>query len=572
MYRFSGGTSFMSNGYVIWKKGLAGEDPNWLAKQQGSTYIDRMFYTRSMDQRASFYAFVQFLSQIVEKEAAKERRFVELKLQSMRLNVLDPDHWSAVQRAIDNDQFGLAYTLLLDLDTSISELRDELNRSHFNNISHMNKFWKKQFSSYLQRVLEERSEIQDKRLVKKMGDSNLTIEDLVDGWMKEMLSGSHGVIAESLEPVREQMKKEMLGYLQKKGINGLTSYADDIFGKDSNFTQLSGFKTTKKRGGHRDVKALTTLIANAVGNAVAKGLSQETAVTAEQGRSGIAFNTGTFYKEIQNDLRSGGFDKVYQKADVVSFEAFNAEYDLGAFAESFFEREGFDQAAYKNFRDQLEKLAKEKPSEIFEISTNVKGYRSKRDLQIEGVGSFKQRTKNLIKMSQEAEGIPAFSMEKLVFMLNNTVEGCIADNNIESLTTYIAAVCTAWMWDDYTELFSLSENGSSIQKIRMFNNGGYYYSASQIIRKTMEELLDNYKGSSFVVVDITPPSFDADSMYLSLKDKYPVPHSENKQEWQSALAPRWNEMRDYVSTHGTISIKIQQAGLEKLIGNLSQYL
>jgi hypothetical protein len=32
VYRFSGGTSFMSNGYVIWKNGLAGEDPNWLAK------------------------------------------------------------------------------------------------------------------------------------------------------------------------------------------------------------------------------------------------------------------------------------------------------------------------------------------------------------------------------------------------------------------------------------------------------------------------------------------------------------------------------------------------------------
>jgi hypothetical protein len=65
----------------------------------------------------------------------------------------------------------------------------------------------------------------------------------------------------------------------------------------------------------------------------------------------------------------------------------------------------------------------------------------------------------------------------------------------------------------------------------MFNSGGYYYSASQIIRKTIDELLDNYKGSSFVIVDINPPSFDADSMYLSLKDKYPVPHSESKQEW-----------------------------------------
>jgi hypothetical protein len=83
-------------------------------------------------------------------------------------------------------------------------------------------------------------------------------------------------------------------------------------------------------------------------------------------------------------------------------------------------------------------------------------------LQIEGEGSFNQRTKNLVKMSQQAKGIPAFSMEKLIFMLNNTVEGCIANNEIENLTKYIAAVCAAWMWDDYTELFSLSEKGSAI--------------------------------------------------------------------------------------------------------------
>jgi hypothetical protein len=48
-YRFSGGTSFMSNGYVIWKQGLDGDEPNWLAKQQGNTYIQRMFYDRSLD-------------------------------------------------------------------------------------------------------------------------------------------------------------------------------------------------------------------------------------------------------------------------------------------------------------------------------------------------------------------------------------------------------------------------------------------------------------------------------------------------------------------------------------------
>ena len=571
-YRFGGGTSFMSNGYVIWKQGLDGDEPNWLAKQQGNTYIQRMFYDRSLDQRASFFKFTEYLQQIEQKEANKERKLIELKIQQMNLFKVDPQRYNAVQRAIYNNQFGLAYTLLLDFDTSIEDLKEELKSSHFNNISHMNKFWKKQFSDYLHKVLEQRSEIQGERLVKKLGDSTLSIDDLVDGWMKEMLMGSNGAIADSLEPIRDSMKKELLNYLQNKGISGLTGYADDIFGIDSNFTQLSGFKTTKKRGGHRDVKALTRLIANAVGNAVGKGLSQELAVTAEQGKSGVSFNTGTFYKDIIKNLENGDTGKVYQKSDVISFEVLNASYDINQLAESFFEKEGFSQESFNKFKQQLETLAKQDSSTVFEVSTNVKGYRSKRDLQIEGVGSFRRRTQNILKMVQEAEGIPAYSMEKLIFMLNNTVDGCIAENQIDNIVNYFAAVCVAWMWDDYTDLMSVSESDTGIQKVRMFNSGGIYYSASQIIGQTLSELLNKYKGSSFVNVEIQPPSFDADGMYRELKNKYPVPISTDKKEWQSALAPRWNEMRDYVANNGQISIKFKQSGLENLIGKLSQYL
>lgn len=572
MARFNGGTSFMSNGYVIWNDGLSGQEPNWFAVSQGNTYARKMFYTRSLDVRSSFFQFANFLTKIQTKEANKERTYLNLKLEKMRSNPLQAQRIQAVSRAVDEDNFGLAYTLLLDLDTSIEELKRELQSSHFNNVSHMNKFWGGQFSTYLQKVLEKRSEIQGKYLVKKLEDSTLSIDELVDGWMLEMLNGSNGVIADSLEPMRELMKKEMLGYLQKHGIEGVDSYADDIFGTNSNFTQLSGFKTTRKKGGHRDVKAMTRLIADAIGNAVGKGMSQELLVTSEQGKSGLAFNTGTFYKEIPKGLKEEGFSKVYQKADVTSFEVFNAEYDIHKMAMGVFEKDGFSQESYSKFVSLLDEAGKNSSSQIFQVSTNVKGYRSKRDLSIEGEGSFSQRTRNLVEMAKKAEGIPAFSMEKLVFMLNNTVDGCIAENEIEGLTSYIAAVCAAWMWDDYTDLFSLAENGSSIQKIRMFNSGGMYYSASQIIGKTVEELINGYSGSSFVVVDIKPPVFDANEMYNSLMTKYPVPNSSNVADWQAALAPRWNTMRNYVSSHGTISIKMQQEGLEKLIGNLSQYL
>jgi hypothetical protein len=56
-------------------------------------------------------------------------------------------------------------------------------------------------------------EIQDHKLVKKLNASSLAIGDLVDEWMQELLEGSDGVVAQSLEPVREGVKSSFLGYL-----------------------------------------------------------------------------------------------------------------------------------------------------------------------------------------------------------------------------------------------------------------------------------------------------------------------------------------------------------------------
>lgn len=579
MYRFNGNKSFMSNGYVIWREGLGDprcKEPNFFAVRQGETYVDRMFYLRSLDERASFGKFVSFLESIQKKEEIKEQEFLNLKLQKMRQNPFQKQRIEAVQKAIDAKDFGAAYTLLLNLDQDLEDLKEEYNSGRFNNQSHMNRFWKAQFSDYLKRALEKQMEIQDHKLVKKIGSSKLTIGELVDNWMLELLNGSDGAIIESLNPIREKMKSELLSYLKKAGIQGVESYADDIFGTGGNFTSLSGFKTTKNRKekGDKEISSMSRLIADKIGNAVGKGMPQEILVTSEQGRGKgtVSFNTGTFYKKLAKGLKEEGYSKVYQKADVTSFEVFNTEYDIGKIAEDVFERDGFNQDAYKEFVKTLEEASRQNGSQIFQVNTNVKGYRSKRDLIIEGEGTFKNRTKNLIKMAEEAEGIPKFSMEKLVFMLNNTVDGCIADDQIDGLINYLAAVCAAWMWDDYTELFSVSESESNIKKIRMFNSGGIYYSASQIFSKTLEELMEWRSGPSFVNIEINPPKFDANDMYESLREEFPVPFGGNKAEWQAALKPRWDRMRDYVSSHGTMSIKFVQQGLEKIVDKLSSYL
>jgi hypothetical protein len=79
------------------------------------------------------------------------------------------------------------------------------------------------------------------------------------------------------------MKSELLQYIQKAGITGVNSYADDILGTSNNFTSLSGFKTTysTKKKGDKELTHMAKLIADAIGNAVGKGVSQEVAVTSE---------------------------------------------------------------------------------------------------------------------------------------------------------------------------------------------------------------------------------------------------------------------------------------------------
>lgn len=73
---FNGGTSFMSNGYVIYSNGLDGEPPNPTAVAQGNTYAYRLFDQRSIDKRSSYYQFTTQLKAIADKTAANESKFL----------------------------------------------------------------------------------------------------------------------------------------------------------------------------------------------------------------------------------------------------------------------------------------------------------------------------------------------------------------------------------------------------------------------------------------------------------------------------------------------------------------
>jgi len=59
------------------------------------------------------------------------------------------------------------------------------------------------------------------------------------------------------------------------------------------------------------------------------------------------------------------------------------------------------------------------------------------------------------------------------------------DNRIDEIADYLASVCVVWMWDSTSDFFDESTVPAHVNKIHLFNSGGAYFTASQIIRSTL---------------------------------------------------------------------------------------
>jgi hypothetical protein len=77
-------------------------------------------------------------------------------------------------------------------------------------------------------------------------------------------------------------------------------------------------------------------------------------------------------------------------------------------------------------RKKIENLVGEINS-IFIVETNAKGYLTRNDRTIEGEGSFINRLNNLKKMES---AFPANIMNRLIFLMVNTFDECVASKKI----------------------------------------------------------------------------------------------------------------------------------------------
>ena len=468
---FTGGTSFMSNGYVIYKKGLEGYPPNPIALGQAGTYQNRMFNYRSMDKRSSYYQFITQLQTIAERAAANEERYLEIKLQELKKTPIDVDYLDLIESRIKAKDYNAAYTLLMRRSKDLAAFKAEI-QNHNQSFSRTNEFFSTQFFTYLEKKflaqLENQSGINrvvrlednfdvivDDFFSQAFGDEaldNTALDALKDQFVRDLEtiaknSGGHIMMGTQLQ---KNSSGETLVYLAKENAKRT--------GKSQGQTVLKNIRAARKdivteTGEYRSAGQLAKAFALTLSRYIGNGLSAEVyGIVSGQRLGAAAISTGTFQKEISNYwTNKKGF--VQQKDDIRLYEVYGASIDTKELIAQTY-RDTYEQGE-QAFLSELSRRMKNmaavyEGAEFFEIAENVKGYRSMRDLAIAGEGKFSSRLSTL-----KGIDLGGNMTDKLIFMLNNTTKGCIAEDNIDALEDYFAAVCVAWMWDNSEDIFDL---------------------------------------------------------------------------------------------------------------------
>lgn len=573
---FRGGQDgFIGGHYAIWPEGIGDYEPNLPARKIGNRNAVALLKDKSMHGNANYRKLVDYLKQVQQKEEDKERRLLTKELAKVSPEFVDVNLKNQIIQAINDGEFGMAYTLIIKRKQTLQQIKTELASKHFQSSQKMTSFWQAQFFKYLQKRLEQGLDATANNLVNNLSAGSLTIEEVVNDWINDSLQGTHGVAQESLDFISEQAKNSLITFFTKAGLKNIDRNSD-LYNLDyasvSNHGAVQRIRNKKRKSGKWGSTKKTKISDITEGFALAmfKGLSTELMAIAEQGsKNSATFSAGNLQKEIYNELTKKGYT-VSQKADVISILAYEANIDVESLSSELYG--AYADAAYdkvERLKEVLENTGQEL-EDLFVIETNVKGYLTYNDLDIEQKGSFALRANNLLKMRNV---LPANMADRLVFLLVNTFDECVASHKIEVLEQYFAATVAAWMWDDYDQFFDINEQ-TTIQRVRMFKSGSMYYSASQILAQGIRDLEKNLKEEmkdSFINVRISPPSFNAENTYEKILKMPEMKLSEDKDN-ELILEKRWNYMRDTIMNKGTLSIDFSQQQLDRLLGNLKGYL
>lgn len=580
---FTGGTSFMSNGYVIYRDGLGGYDPNPFAIKQGNSYNSRLFDSRSMDKRSSYYKFTKQLSEIANRAAASEKRFLELKLAQLRHNNSEfqiQDSWlNKIEEAIKRENYGAAYTLLLKRTKNLQEIQRELASKRNKSFQKTNDFWNDQFMNYMIKQIESQlvNQTENIREISFDADFDKLIDDYFHTLNLDVNSNA------SLKSLKESYVHDLENSVVKDGIrlkfrqNKGDKQIKQIVGTKQIEIPLKAIKT-KKTGNFRRPSTIARYVAEILFKNIGLGLSQEAiSISSWQSIGSSPIASGKMRKDTYNLLGELSGKAVQQRADSIVMDVFGIDIDINTIVQEVYQKqliESGKQIYGQDFISEVERqilkaIEGTDAAEFFEIEENIKGYRSNFDLAIAREGNFNNRMADLKQLHLDGNMV-----NKLIFMLNNTTQNCIMDNRIDEIADYLASVCVVWMWDSTSDFFDESTVPAHVNKIHLFNSGGAYFTASQIIRSTLQRLVQyGEDNNEFVQITINPPTPYTDNDYTALMNRVtPNPKPKDKEGWMNMLREMWDTVKNEALDSGSLAIHFKQGELDELIGELRAIL
>lgn len=589
---------FVSNGYVVYRYGLAGLQPNWYGVHQGDKDIERMLYNMDSKnaQLRTINKFITYLSNIAKHQDNKQRLYLTKKISELKdKKIYSQQYLRTIQSFLDNQKpnYGAMFTLIRQGQESIKRVQKQMQSSNWKGLQHTGQLaFKKQkaVSEFFAKKISENFKILDassgEDKIQRMIQSNQTIEEFIKEFIQEQ-----GLRYETDAELNDYVNlffpgiRDLLRKIQNNKdldlslttqiwnlieVDKLAESMKEAAGKRSPRLQ---WKSGQKKGKGKDIKALFAKYSKDV----CLGMMQQ-ASSASVARQGNSFVHLTGNNEITVSNIYGEKSKVKQTNDIISFEWFNVDVKLDEYASTF--TESINQPVYERTKFLQQKFrdiaSKEEP--LFILRESVKSYRSNWDLKIKQQASFAQREAHLQQIFEQT-GITGFN--KFIFLLNNTVEGALACNDVDRISDLIASVCVLYMWDEMTEDFIHDDSGSKVQSIYLFNSGGVYLTSSQVIYDCIDRIQAlwnrDLERSRLVNVSINTSSYDltrADMDYVqSTKlNGAQIDESMTNEQRERALKIQWDYIKNRATHAGKLGISLRQKELERLLGNLEGIL
>ena len=135
--------------------------------------------------------------------------WIQQKLNFFDRSGIDFNYLKQVDAAVSRKEIGLAYTLMVQANKDLQELKREVGKNG-SSVSRLNKFWKAQFEDYFVKKLDEAF------LRLESGDlnANISIDQIIEDWIQELLQDSN-VIPESLNCIRGTIEDGLLELFRK---------------------------------------------------------------------------------------------------------------------------------------------------------------------------------------------------------------------------------------------------------------------------------------------------------------------------------------------------------------------